>query len=120
MKSAVKSNPFLLPTSRLTTNPIQSKIKIGDVVTGATGFYVGYGGSSINLKKLFTNNIQKFELLYNSLDCNDKDFVTIYDISNCTKYSKKHFNERIKYYEEAQYPYGIFEIPEQGWKSTVK
>lgn len=50
----------------------------------------------------------------------DKDFVTIYDISNCTKYSKKHFNERIKYYEEAQYPYGIFEIPEQGWKSTVK
>lgn len=31
----------------------------------------------INLKKLLTNNIQKFELLYNSLDCNDKDFVII-------------------------------------------
>lgn len=33
--------------------------------------------NEINLKKLFMNNIQKMELLYNSLDCNDKDFVAI-------------------------------------------
>ena len=46
----------------------------------------------------------------------DKDFVTIYDISSTTKYSKKHFNERIKYYEEAMYPYKIYEIPENSWK----
>ena len=44
----------------------------------------------------------------------DKDFVTIYDVSSKTKYSKKHFNERIKYYEEAQYPYKIYNIDK--WK----
>lgn len=44
----------------------------------------------------------------------DKDHVDIYDISSTMKYSKKHFNERIKYYEESQYPYNIIEIDK--WK----
>lgn len=46
----------------------------------------------------------------------DKDFVSIYDISSELKFSKRHFNERIKYYNEAQYPYKIFEIDESSWK----
>lgn len=45
---------------------------------------------------------------------NDKDSVTIYDISSTTKYSKKHFNERIHYYDEAQYPFRILNI--DNWK----
>ena len=45
---------------------------------------------------------------------NDKDFVKIYDISSKTKYSKKHFNERIHYYDEAQYPFQILNIDK--WK----
>lgn len=40
----------------------------------------------------------------------DKDMVTIYDISSMTKYSRKHFNDRIKFYEEAEYPYHIFNV----------
>lgn len=44
----------------------------------------------------------------------DKNTVTIYDISSTTKYSKKHLNERIKYYNEAQYPFTVFNIDK--WK----
>lgn len=44
----------------------------------------------------------------------DKDSVTIYDISSTTKYSKKHFNDRIHFYEEAEYPYEIYNI--DNWK----
>ena len=44
----------------------------------------------------------------------DKDFVTIYDISSTTKYSKDHFNNRIHYYEDAQYPYQVMNIDK--WK----
>lgn len=44
----------------------------------------------------------------------DKDFVEIYDISSTTKYSKKHFNERIHYYDEKKYPFRILNIDK--WK----
>lgn len=40
----------------------------------------------------------------------DKDFVEIYDISSTTKYSKKHFNDRIHYYDEKKYPFRILNI----------
>lgn len=46
----------------------------------------------------------------------DKDFVSIYDVSSTTKYSKKHLTERIKYYKEAQYPYTIYKIEKKAWK----
>lgn len=45
----------------------------------------------------------------------DKDFVSIYDISSSTKYSKKHLKERIKYYIEAQYPYTVYKINKNAW-----
>lgn len=35
----------------------------------------------------------------------DKDFVDVYDICCDFKYGKKHLTERLKYYNEAQYPY---------------
>lgn len=44
----------------------------------------------------------------------DKDFVEIYDISSTIKYSKKHFNERIHYYDEKKYPFRILNIDK--WK----
>lgn len=45
---------------------------------------------------------------------NDKDFVTIFDISSTMFYSKKHFNDRIHFYEDAKYPYQIYNIDK--WK----
>lgn len=38
--------------------------------------YLAYK-NKVNLKKLLTNNIQKLKLLYDALDCNNKDFITI-------------------------------------------
>lgn len=35
----------------------------------------------------------------------DKDHVDIYDICSDLKYSRKHLSERVKYYNEAQYPH---------------
>ena len=44
----------------------------------------------------------------------DKDFVNIYDISSTTVYSRKHFNDRVKFYNDAQYPLRIIKIDK--WK----
>lgn len=44
----------------------------------------------------------------------DKDHVDVYDISSTTKFSRRHFNERIKYYDECEYPYKIVEV--KTWK----
>ena len=41
----------------------------------------------------------------------DKDFVNVIDICGDFKYSKAHMNKRIKYYQEAGYPYKKHKIP---------
>lgn len=35
----------------------------------------------------------------------DKDFVNVWDISSTCKFSARHMRERIKFYEDAKYPY---------------
>lgn len=40
----------------------------------------------------------------------DKDFVSIYDITANTKYAKRHLTERKRYYNDAKYPYTIKKI----------
>lgn len=67
--------------------------------------FIDYGKSFTKIIQSIGRGLRK---------ASDKDFVTIYDISSKTKYSRKHFNERIKYYEEAQYPYKIYNIDK--WK----
>ena len=44
----------------------------------------------------------------------DKNYVNIFDISSSTQFSKKHFNERIKFYKEKQFPLKILEV--DSWK----
>lgn len=44
----------------------------------------------------------------------DKNYAEIFDISSTTKYSKKHFNERVKFYEERQHQFIILNIDK--WK----
>lgn len=66
----------------------------------------------IDYGKAFTKTIQSIGRgLRRALD---KDFVTIYDISSTTHYSREHFNNRIHYYEDAQYPYQVMNIDK--WK----
>lgn len=62
----------------------------------------------IDYGKAFTKTIQSIGRGLRR--ASDKDFVTIYDLSSLTHYSKKHFNDRIHYYEDAQYPYQIMNI----------
>ena len=66
----------------------------------------------IDYGKAFTKTIQSIGRGLRR--ASDKDFVTIYDISSTTKYSKDHFNNRIHYYEDAQYPYQVMNIDK--WK----
>jgi superfamily II DNA or RNA helicase len=66
----------------------------------------------IDYGKAFTKTIQSIGRGLRR--ASDKDFVTIYDISSTTRYSKKHFNDRIHFYEDAQYPYQIMNIDK--WK----
>jgi superfamily II DNA or RNA helicase len=40
----------------------------------------------------------------------DKDFVTIYDITASTKYAKKHLTERKRFYKDANYPFSISKV----------
>lgn len=44
----------------------------------------------------------------------DKKHVDIYDICSDTKFSKKHFNDRVHYYEDKKFPYQIMNI--DTWK----
>lgn len=44
----------------------------------------------------------------------DKKHVDIYDICSSTKFSKKHFNDRIHYYEDKKFPYKVLNI--ENWK----
>jgi len=62
----------------------------------------------IDYGKAFTKTIQSIGRGLRR--ASDKDFVTIYDISSTTHHSKKHFNDRIHFYEDAQYPYQIMNI----------
>ena len=41
----------------------------------------------------------------------DKDFVLVTDICSDFKYGKRHVNERIKFYNEAEYPFSKKKIP---------
>lgn len=40
----------------------------------------------------------------------DKKSANIYDISSTTGWSRKHFNDRVKYYNEKKYPFHIYDI----------
>lgn len=68
----------------------------------------------IDYGKAFTKTIQSVGRGLRR--ASDKDFVTIYDISSLTKYSKKHFNDRIHFYEDAEYPYKILNI--ENWNTN--
>lgn len=48
----------------------------------------------------------------------DKDHVDVSDICCDLKYSKKHLAERIKYYNEAKYPYKVHKIPHNDWAGS--
>lgn len=37
----------------------------------------------------------------------DKNHATVYDVCSNSKFSQRHLKERIKYYEEAEYPYTV-------------
>lgn len=47
----------------------------------------------------------------------DKTSANVFDISSVLKYSRRHFNERIKYYEDEQHPYHIYKI--DNWKNNT-
>lgn len=49
----------------------------------------------------------------------DKDSVNILDICSDLKYGQKHLAERVKYYEEAQYPFKKHKIPYAKNKRTL-
>lgn len=57
----------------------------------------------VDIGKSFTRVIQAIGRGLRKAD--DKDFVTIIDIASDLKYSKRHCNQRIHYYKDAQYPY---------------
>lgn len=70
----------------------------------------------IDFGKSFTKTLQSIGRGLRK--ASDKDKVTIFDISSTTKYSKKHFNDRIHFYEEAQYPYSIYNVNNNAWKKN--
>jgi len=43
----------------------------------------------------------------------DKDFVSIWDITASTKYAKRHLTERKRFYKDAKYPYTIEKVKYQ-------
>jgi superfamily II DNA or RNA helicase len=66
----------------------------------------------IDFGKSFTKTIQSIGRGLRK--ASDKDFVNIFDISSTTRFSKKHFNDRIHFYEDAGYQYQVLEI--KNWK----
>lgn len=59
-------------------------------------FYIDVGKSFIRTIQTIGRGLRK---------ALDKNFVNVYDICSDTKYSRRHYRERIKYYKEAKYPY---------------
>lgn len=57
----------------------------------------------IDLGKSFIRTIQAIGRGLRKAE--DKEFIDVVDISSDLKYSKKHVNERLKFYKEAGYPY---------------
>lgn len=67
----------------------------------------------LDFGKSFTRSIQSIGRVLRL--AKDKDSANVFDISSILQYSRKHFNERIKYYEEEQHPYKIYKI--DNWKN---
>ena len=69
----------------------------------------------LDFGKSFTRSIQSIGRVLRL--AKDKTSANVFDISSITKYSRQHFNERIKYYEDEQHPYDIYEIKD--WKNNT-
>lgn len=95
-------------------NTTNNKVLICTSGISSTGLNIPrlYNLVFIDYGKSFTKVIQSIGRGLRK--ANDKDFVTIFDISSTMYYSKKHFNDRIHFYEDAKYPYQIFNIDK--WK----
>lgn len=82
-----------------------------DLVIIAT---VHIAGTGINIHRIFNlflvDSGKSFIRVIQSIGrglrkASDKDTVAVWDVCSDLKYSKRHLNERVKYYKEAQYPY---------------
>ena len=69
----------------------------------------------LDFGKSFTRSIQSIGRVLRL--AKDKTSANVFDISSILKYSRKHFNERIKYYEDEQHPYNIYKI--DNWKNNT-
>lgn len=87
-----------------------------DLVVIATVHVAGTGLSINRIFNLFLIDIGKsFTRVIQSIGrglrkSGDKDFINVNDICSDLKYGKRHLADRVKFYNEAQYPYTVKKI----------
>ena len=86
---AVRNDMLTVATAQIASTGLNIK-RIYVVV------YISFGKSGIKVIQSIGRGLRTDD---------DKDSVKVFDITNDLKYSKRHTNERIKYYKEENYPY---------------
>ena len=98
-------------------NDVDNKCILATAQIASTGINIPrlFNLIILDFGKSFTRSIQSIGRVLRL--AKDKDRANVFDISSMTKYSRQHFNERVKYYEDEQHPYDIYEIKD--WKNNT-
>lgn len=113
---------FLQGSVKLKKRKEQYK-EINDVDNKCILATYGVASTGINIPRLFNlvildlgkSAIRTLQSIGRALRlAKDKQKASIFDINSILKFSRQHFNERIKYYEDEKFPYDIYEI--DNWK----
>lgn len=97
-------------------NTVNNKCILATAQIAATGINIPrlFNLVILDFGKSFTRSIQSIGRVLRL--AKDKTSANVFDISSILKYSRRHFNERIKYYDDEQHPYHIYKI--DNWKNN--
>ena len=95
-------------------NEVDNKCILATAQIASTGINIPrlFNLVILDFGKSFTRSIQSIGRVLRL--AKDKTSANVFDISSILKYSRRHFNERIKYYDDEQHPYHIYKI--DNWK----
>jgi len=115
LKSRLKDSVFISGSTKLT----ERKEEYDEVATSADKIIIatyGVAAVGINIPRIFNLVLiepgKSFVRVIQSIGrgirkAEDKDFVTIWDITSSCKFAKRHLTQRKAYYKEAHYPFTI-------------
>ena len=97
-------------------NEVDNKCILATAQIASTGINIPrlFNLVILDFGKSFTRSIQSIGRVLRL--AKDKTSANVFDISSILKYSRRHFNERIKYYDDEQHPYHIYKI--DNWKNN--